>query len=79
MLTGGSPLPFAMDQFFQSLGVAVLEGYWMAEAAHMAACRRLEFTGQRSRLTPRTVGPVLAGRIVNAAGRPLAEDGGGRS
>lgn len=68
LVTGGSSLPFALDQFFQSLNVAVLEGYWMTESAHMAACRMLQFTGQRARLTPRTVGPVLPGlelKLIN--------------
>lgn len=61
ILTGGSSLAFAIDQFFQSVNVAVLEGYWMTETGFMVACRALEYTGQRSRLTPRTVGPVLPG------------------
>ena len=68
IITGGSPLRFAIDQFFQSLNVAVLEGYWMTEAGHMAACRVLPFTGQRSRRTPRTVGPLLSGlelKLIN--------------
>ncbi|MCB1310185.1 MAG: AMP-binding protein, partial [Leptospiraceae bacterium] len=55
IISGGAQFPDKLDSFFQTMGVPVLAGYWMTEAAHVIACRRLEYTGQRSRLRPGTV------------------------
>ena len=75
ILTGGSAVSRRLDQLFQTIGVPLLAGYWLTEAAHIAACRRLVWTGQRSRLTPGTVGPILPGtalRLVDHRGEDVS-------
>ncbi|MCB1315118.1 MAG: AMP-binding protein, partial [Leptospiraceae bacterium] len=75
IISGGAQFPDKLDSFFQTMGVPVLAGYWMTEAAHVIACRRLEYTGQRSRLRPGTVGPILPGleiKIINHRGEDVS-------
>lgn len=64
ILIGGDYFSRKVDHLFQSMGVDVLEGYWMTEGAFMLACRVLAFTGQRNRLIPGTVGPMLPGTAL---------------
>ncbi|MBL8020438.1 MAG: AMP-binding protein [Leptospirales bacterium] len=69
VLTGGGPIPERIDLFLSMLGISMLAGYWKTEAAHVISSRILEYTGQRSRLQPGTVGPPLPGaeiKIVQA-------------
>jgi len=61
ILTGGGKIqPFA-EHFYQTIGVPLLEGYWMTEASHLLASRSLEYTGQRNRIVHGTVGPMIPG------------------
>lgn len=64
VLTGGAPVQGRLDLFFGMLGVSVLAAYFKTEACHVIASRILEYTGQRSRLQPGTVGPPLAGAEI---------------
>ncbi|MCE9600537.1 MAG: AMP-binding protein [Spirochaetia bacterium] len=69
VLTGGAGIPERLDFFLGMLGISLLAGYWKTEAAHVISSRILEYTGQRSRLQPGTVGPPLPGaeiKIVQA-------------
>ena len=74
IFTGGGSLHRKTDFFFQGLGLSVLESYWMSEATHVLSCRVLEFTGQRDRLVPGTVGPLLPGtelKLINTRGEDI--------
>ncbi len=71
ILSGGGMLATAYEDLFRMLGIPVLQGYWLTEAAHIVACRTLEFTGQERRLAASTVGPALPGvelKIVDHRG-----------
>ncbi len=79
VFTGGAPFAPGADFFFQAVGVSVLESYWMTEASHVISSRVLEFTGQRKRLLPGTVGPVLSGtelKLVNQRGEDVTHTPG---
>lgn len=63
------------EDLFRMLGIPVLQGYWLTEAAHIVACRTLEFTGQEERLAASTVGPALPGvelKIVDHRGEDVS-------
>ncbi len=64
ILTGGAEVKPRLDLFFGMLGVSILAAYYKTEACHVIATRTLEYTGQRSRLQPGTVGPPLAGAEI---------------
>jgi len=71
ILVGGQRIPPDLDDFFQTLNIAVLAGYWLSETSHMAASRQLPAPGQSARLLSQTVGPLLRGmelKIKNAGG-----------
>ncbi len=75
VFTGGQRLPPSLEDLFQALDIALLDGYWLTEAGLIAACRTLEFTGQRRRLAPGTVGPTLPGielRLIDARGEDVS-------
>lgn len=74
-LTGGERLHRSLEDLFRTLDIALLEGYWISEASGIAACRTLEFTGQRRRLAPGTVGACLPGvelRLMNSRGEDVS-------
>lgn len=64
-VVGGGPLPDAIDEFFDAVGLPLLEGYGMTEAMVVIACR-----DHRHRVL-KTAGRVLDGM----EGRIEAEDG----
>lgn len=71
ILVGGQRIPADLDDFFQTLRIAVLAGYWLSETSHMAASRQLPAPGQSARLLSQTVGPLLRGmelKIKNTGG-----------
>ncbi|MBX7056704.1 MAG: AMP-binding protein [Leptospirales bacterium] len=75
VFTGGQRLPAQLEDLFHALDIALLEGYWLAEAGMICACRTLEFTGQRRRLAPGTVGPTLPGielKLIDARGEDVS-------
>lgn len=51
-VSGGGALPIHVDEFFNNIGVPVLEGYGMTETCPVLAVRTYE------RLVPGTVGPI---------------------
>ncbi|WCT73651.1 AMP-dependent synthetase/ligase [Sphingomonas naphthae] len=65
MVSGGAPLNPEIGQFFQSLGLTLLQGYGQTEAAPIISCNR-----PRAGIDPSTVGPPLDGVEVR-----IAEDG----
>jgi len=67
-VSGGGALPPSVDQFFQAIGILVLEGYGLTETAPVLAVRL------RRHPVVGTVGPVHKGtevRIVDESGTPL--------
>ncbi|HUX19723.1 MAG TPA: AMP-binding protein, partial [Spirochaetia bacterium] len=67
-VSGGGALPPAVDKFFASAGILLLEGYGLTETAPVLAVR------PKSRPVPNTVGPPLPGtmiRIVDEQGEEL--------
>jgi long-chain acyl-CoA synthetase len=71
-ISGGGALPGSIDRFFNSIGIAVLEGYGLTETAPVLAVRRLDCRVQT------TVGPMIPEtllRIVDIeTGIPLYPD-----
>jgi long-chain acyl-CoA synthetase len=51
-VSGGGALPIHVDEFFNNIGIPVLEGYGMTETAPVLAVRTYK------RLVPGTVGPI---------------------
>jgi long-chain acyl-CoA synthetase len=51
-VSGGGALPIHVDEFFNNIGIPVLEGYGMTETSPVLAVRTY------SRLVPGTVGPI---------------------
>lgn len=75
IMTGGARLAWQLEDFYRTIDIPILEGYWLTEAGHIAACRTLEFSGQRSRLTVGTVGSVLPEiglKIINHRGEDIS-------
>jgi long-chain acyl-CoA synthetase len=65
MVSGGAPLNPDVGNFFQSIGVTLLQGYGQTEAAPVIACNR-----PRAGLRMDSVGPPMANTEVR-----IAEDG----
>lgn len=57
-VSGGGALPLQIDQFFNYIGVPVLEGYGMTESCPVLSVRRFE------KLVIGTVGPIYPGTEV---------------
>jgi long-chain acyl-CoA synthetase len=69
-ISGGGALPPAVDSFFGSAGILLLEGYGLTETAPVLAVR------SQFNPVPGTVGPMLAEtecRIIGEEGEPLPE------
>ena len=65
MVSGGAPLNYDIGVFFLALGVEMLQGYGMTEAAPIISCN---LPGERNRI--RTVGPPVVDTEVK-----IADDG----
>ena len=65
MVSGGAPLNREVGNFFQSLGITLLQGYGQTEAAPVISCNR-----PRAGIRMETVGPPLKGVELR-----IAEDG----
>lgn len=67
-ISGGGALPPSVDKFFAAIGVTVLEGYGLTEAAPLISVRL------QDRPVPGTIGPAIPGtevRIVDELGKDL--------
>lgn len=67
-ISGGGALPKAVDEFFQAVGVLVLEGYGLTETGPVLGVRAQDHP------VSSTVGPVFPGteiRILDEGGAPL--------
>jgi len=67
-ISGGGALPPAIDRFFAAIGITVLEGYGLTEAAPLISVRPQDCP------KPGTIGPVIPGteiRIVDETGKDL--------
>jgi long-chain acyl-CoA synthetase len=68
-VSGGGALPVALDEFFLSIGVPILNGYGLTETSPVICVRRLE------RNRPGPVGPPLGDtelKLFDVDGRPAA-------
>ncbi|PZU06760.1 long-chain fatty acid--CoA ligase [Sphingomonas sp.] len=65
LVSGGAPLNPEVGQFFQSLGLTILQGYGQTEAGPVISCNR-----PKAGIDHATVGPPLAGTEVR-----IADDG----
>jgi long-chain acyl-CoA synthetase len=67
-ISGGGALPAYVDKFFQAVGILLLEGYGLTEAAPVISVR------MQKRPIPNTVGPLLRGtegKIMDETGQGL--------
>ncbi|MDA8412071.1 MAG: long-chain fatty acid--CoA ligase [Treponema sp.] len=67
-ISGGGALPPAIDRFFAAIGVLILEGYGLTEAAPLISVR------PQDNPKPGTIGPPIPGtelRIVDEQGKDL--------
>jgi len=67
-ISGGGALPPYVDKFFQAVGILLLEGYGLTEAAPVVSVRL------QKRPIPNTVGPLLRGtegKIIDESGQEL--------
>lgn len=57
-VSGGGALPLHVDEFFNNIGIPVLEGYGLTETSPVLAVRTF------SHLVPGTVGPIYSGTEI---------------
>lgn len=70
IISGGSSLGPHLDDFFEALGLPVINGWGLTETSPVLACRRLDATGAVGRNVRGTSGPVIPGSEIRCAFLP---------
>lgn len=77
IICGGMKLNNRIDDFFRTLGVNILESYWLTEAGFITAAMTLEMTGQVENRDRGSVGmilPSMALKLIDHMGNDVSTE-----